>query len=562
MNAAIVLLCVGILYFCAYRLYCGFLAKRLFELDPDRKTPAHTKKDGVDFMPTPRPVLLGHHFASITGAAPIVGPAMAIIYGWVPAMLWVVFGPILIGAVHDLGSLIISIRNEGRTLGDLVKDVIGGRGRVIFLILSICLFILILAAFPIVIATLLMGTPESVFPSFALIPIAVLMGYLMYRVKLPLATVTVIGLALMAVAMFIGVSYPMGQGVSQPTWVALLLVYAFIASVVPVWILLQPRDYLNSFWLYAGLGLLAVSILFVHPTIQADAVRISPPGTENFPLFPFLFITIACGAVSGVHSLIASGTTSRQLNRETDAPMIGYGGMLLEGGMAAVTILACTAGVASREIWRQNYANYGSVNALGGFVNGGATLMNGLGIPLDFARMFIAVTVIGFALTTLDTSARIARFMVAELGAAAKAPLSQNRYFGSAFCCILGFCLASYKVAGKSTGMIIWPVFGVSNQVLACLALLIVSLFLYRARKPIYFTFVPMIFMLAVTIWALILNLRNWVTAGQWPLAAIGVAVLMCEIWLMIEGILALRRMAASALTKLATESSTESLAD
>ncbi len=560
MNAAIVLVGVGILYFCAYRFYCGFLAKRIFELDPERRTPAHAKEDGVDFVPTRTPVLLGHHFASITGAAPIVGPALAIIYGWVPAMLWVVFGTIFIGAVSDFGSLVISVRNQGRTLGDLVKDVIGSRGRIVFLILGVCLFILVLAVFPIIIATLLTNTPESVFPSFALIPIAVLMGYLMYRVKLPLATVTVIGLVLMAVAMLIGVSYPMGEGVSQTTWVALLLFYSFVASVVPVWILLQPRDYLNSFWLYAGLGLLAVSILFVHPTIHADAVRLSPPGAEKFPMFPFLFITIACGAVSGLHSLISSGTTSRQLNRETDAPVIGYGGMLLEGGLATVAILACTAGVASREVWQQNYANYGSVNALGGFVSGGAALMNGLGIPLEFARMFIAVTVIGFALTTLDSSARIARFMVAELGAAVKAPLTQNRYFGSAFCCVLGFCLASYKVAGKSTGQIIWPVFGVSNQVLACLALLIVSLFLYRARKPIYFTFVPMIFMLIATMWALILNLRNWVTAGQWPLVAIGVALFTCEIWLMIEGILALRRMAAGAVTKPQAKTSTDAI--
>jgi carbon starvation protein len=386
------------------------------------------------------------------------------------------------------------------------------------------------------------------------------MGYLIYRVKLPLALVTVIGLALMAVAMFIGVSYPMGGGVGQTTWVALLLFYSFIASVVPVWILLQPRDYLNSFWLYAGLGLLAVSILFVHPTIHADAVRLSPPGAEKFPLFPFLFITIACGAVSGLHSLISSGTTSRQLNRETDAPAIGYGGMLLEGGLATVAVLACTSGVASREVWLQNYADYGSVNALGGFVSGGAALMNGLGIPMEFARMFIAVTVIGFALTTLDSSARIARFMVAELGAVAKIPLSQNRYFGSAFCCILGFCLASYKVAGKATAQIIWPVFGVSNQVLACLALLIVSLFLYRARKPIYFTFIPMIFMLTATMWALILNLRNWVAAGQWPLAAIGVAVLACEIWIMVEGLIALRRMTVGVASKPQTETSADAI--
>lgn len=554
MNAAVVLLVVMIMFFCAYRFYAGFLAKHVFALDPERVTPAHARRDGVDYVPTRRFVLLGHHYASITGAAPIVGPALAVIYGWVPALLWVVLGTIFMGAVSDFGALVVSARNEGRTLGDLVKDVIGGRGRILFLFLGVCLFILLMAVFPIIIAALFIQTPESVFPAFALIPIAILMGVLMYRMNLPLLPVTIIGIALMGAAMWIGMLKPMGSGVSKDAWIAILLVYSFLASVLPVWILLQPRDYLNSFWLYAGMALFIVGIFVVHPTIHADAFRLAPPGAGSFPLFPFLFITIACGALSGVHSLFASGTTSRQLDKETDAPTIGYGGMLLEGMLAVVAILACTAGVASHGDWLNHYASYQAAQGLdaklGAFVTGSAMFLGGIGIREDIGRMLVTVTIIGFALTTLDSSARAVRFMFSELGAAVKIPAAKNRYLGSAICCGIAFFLATLKFADKSTGQILWPTFGVSNQVLACLALLIVSLFLYRARKPIYFTFVPMAIMLVVTMYALLLNLRNWITARQWPLIVIGLAVLICEIWLLIEGMFAMRRLAGAAVVK------------
>ena len=549
MNAALVLLVSMVLFGLAYIFYGGFLAKRVFGLDNSRKTPAYTKEDGVDFVPTNKFVLLGHHFASIAGASPIVGPALAVIYGWVPALIWVVFGSIFMGAVHDFGALLISVRNEGRTIGDLVSDVIGGRGRILFLSMGICVFILVLAVFPIVIASLFAGTPESVVPSFALIPIAILVGFLMYRLKLPLVLVTAIGLVLMGVAMFYGVTHPVGESVSQSTWVGVLLIYAFIASVMPVWLLLQPRDYLNSFWLYLGLGAIALGVFIVRPTIQADAVRMVPSGAENFPMLPFLFITIACGAVSGAHCLFSSGTTSRQIKCETDAKGIGYGGMLMEGFLAVLAILACTAGVASREQWLANYSDYGS--AMGGkleaFIDGSAMFVAGLGIPEHVGRTLVAVTVIGFALTTLDTSARTLRFMMSEFGAVVKLPFSSNRYLASGLGCVIAFFLATYKVTvgGEQVppGMIIWPVFGVSNQVLACLALLVISLFLYKAGKPMLYTLIPMFIMLTITLYALVFSLKTWVASHQWPLVVIGVAVTICEVWLVIEGAIALRKM-------------------
>lgn len=546
MNASVILLAAIALFILAYRFYARHLAQRVFELDATAETPAHAKRDGVDYLPTNRFILLGHHYASITGAAPIVGPALAVIYGWLPALLWVVFGTIFMGAVADFSALVLSIRNHGRTLGDLVKDVIGGRGRLLFLFLGVCLFILLMAVFPIIIAKLLMGTPQSVIPSFALIPIAMLMGLMLYRANIPLVAVTIIGLVLMAGAMFLGVKYPIGQELGQDKWVAILLTYSFIASVVPVWLLLQPRDYLNSFWLYAGLALLVVCIFVASPTIKAPPLRTAPAGAENFPLFPFLFITIACGALSGVHSLFASATTSRQLNRETDAPMIGYGGMVLEGLLAVIAILVCTAGVASAATWNEMYANYGNVQGLAAFVGGSAMFLGSVGIPENVGRMLVSVTVIGFALTTLDSSARAVRFMFAELGGALKIPAATNRYIGSAICCAIAFSLATLKFSDKATGQILWPAFGVSNQVLACLALLIVSLFLYKWGKPIYYTAIPMAIMLVVTMYALVLNIGNWIETGKWPLVIVGFAVLICEVWLMIEGALALRRMAGA----------------
>jgi len=545
-NAFILALLALVLFFVAYHTYGRFFSRRVLGLDPNLPTPAHSKRDGIDFMPANKYVLFGHHFASIAGVGPILGPAIAVIYGWVPAIIWTIVGAILVGGVHDLGALAASVRHEGRSIGDLTEELVGHRARNLFLVLAFFLLAVVLAVFSITMATLFRGCPQSVFPSFALIAIAVLVGLLMYKTNIGLPAATLIGLVLFVLAIWYGTGHPMGEMLSRSSWawILLLLAYAYVASVLPVWLLLQPRDYINSFALYGGLGLMYIGLFIARPEMVAPAVQLHPTGAP--PIVPFIFILIMCGAISGFHSLVSSGTTSKQINTESDARLIGYGSMLVEGALAVVVILACTAGLRSAEVWHTRYADWGSAQSLGAklsaFVDGAAYFISHVGFSENIAKTLVTVTVIGFALTSLDSGMRLLRFIVAEVGERARIAPLNNRFVASAVAVALPLVLATAKFKGQSTGMALVPVFGITNQVFACLGLLVVSVFLFHRKRPSLYTLVPMVFMLVVTIAAMFMKLGDWINERNHLLIAVGLIIFVGEIWLVIEGLLVFSR--------------------
>ncbi len=542
MSAFVLAFLALVLFFVAYHTYGRFFSRRILALDPNLPTPAHRKRDGIDFVPANKYVLFGHHFASIAGVGPILGPAIAVIYGWVPAIIWTVVGAILIGGVHDLGALAASVRHEARSIGDLTEELVGHRARNLFLVLAFFLLAVVLAVFAITMATLFRECPESVFPSFSLIAIAVLVGILMYKTRIGLPAATLVGLVLFGLAIWYGTGHPMGEALSRNSlaWIAVLLAYAYVASVLPVWLLLQPRDYINSFALYAGLGLMYIGLFIARPEMVAPAVRLQPAGAP--PILPFIFILIMCGAVSGFHSLVSSGTTSKQINTENDARLVGYGSMLVEGALAVIVALACTAGLRSAEVWHTRYADWGSAQGMGAFVDGAAYFISHVGFSENTARTLITVTVIGFALTSLDSATRLLRFIVAEVGERARIMPLKNRFLASAVAVALPLALATAKFKGQETVMALVPVFGITNQAFACLGLLVVSVFLFRRKKPVSYTLVPMVFMLLVTIAAMFMKLGDWIGERNYLLITVGAIILLAEVWLVVEGLLVFLR--------------------
>jgi carbon starvation protein len=544
MNAAVLAVAVMLLYALGYRYYSRFLTTKVFKLDASEPVPSRQFEDGVDYVPTPKHVLWGHHFTSIAGAAPIVGPALAVIWGWVPAMIWVTVGTITMGAVHDFSALVVSLRHKGKSIGDIAGSVISPRARTLFLVIISFLIWIVLAVFSYVIGTLFISYPASIFPINIQIIVAVALGWLVYKKGLPIFWPSIVGYVVLLGSVFFGA--PMAEKFSflgqieVGTWVWILMIYSFIASVLPVWLLLQPRDYLNAHQLITGLGLLMAGLLVLRPVIQAPAFNLNPEGAP--PLLPFLFITIACGAISGFHGLVSSGTTSKQISCMTDARPIGYGGMLGEGTLGLMAVLATTAGFASSAEWFEHYASWGAASGLGpklsAFVNGGGTFVAALGVPVDIARTFIAVMVIAFAATSLDTGARIQRLIIAELaGAYGVKPLT-NRYAAAALGIGAALILALTQAGGKG-GLILWPLFGTTNQLVAGVTLLVVSLWLKRAGRPVIYTFVPMILVSTATFLAMLGEVRGHIVAGNWLLASTASLILILDIWVMIEGLAA-----------------------
>jgi len=542
MNAAVLAVLVLALFALGYRFYSRFLADRVFALGRDEPVPSRQQGDGVDFVPTRLHVLWGHHYTSIAGAAPIVGPALAVIWGWVPALLWVTLGTLCMGAVHDFSALVISLRNRGRSIGDIAGTVIGSRARTIFLIIISFLIWVVLAVFAYIIGTLFISYPASVFPINIPIVVAVVLGWMVYRGGRSIVPPSIIGYLILLAAVFYGESFaaafPALAEISVGTWVWILMIYSFIASVLPVWLLLQPRDYLNAHQLLTGLLLLAAGLMVLHPTVQAPAFNPSPEGAP--PLLPFLFITIACGAISGFHGLVASGTTSKQISCMTDARPIGYGGMLGEGALGMMAVLATTAGFATTAEWHAHYASWGAASGLGpkleAFVNGGGSFIAALGIPLETAQTFVAVMVIAFAATSLDTGARIQRLIIAELaGAYGIKPLT-NRYAAGAVGIGAALVLAITQAGGKG-GLILWPLFGTTNQLVAGVTLLVVSVWLRRAGRPVLYTMVPMAVVMLATLLAMVGEVRGHVAAGNWLLAGSGGAILILDLWVLAEGL-------------------------
>ncbi len=646
-----VLIALGsfVLYLVAYHTYGRYLARRIFRIEPERVAPSIEFEDGVDYVPSHRSLVFGHHFTSIAGTGPIVGPAVAVVWGWVPALVWVLVGSIVMGAVHDFGSLVVSMRNRGRTIADLAGDVVTPRVRVLFLIVVLLGLWIVLAIFGLVIATIFKLYPESVWPVWLQIPIAVGLGVWLKRGG-GLIAGTAVAVGLMYGTIVVASQYAWARP-ELPAWITdhlsevgfwtlLLMVYCFVASVLPVQVLLQPRDFINAWQLLIAMGLLLVGLLVSHPPIVADAVNFRPaPATEGGfvpPFIPFLFVTIACGAISGFHCLVSSGCSSRQLRSEGDAQYVGYGAMLTEGFLAVLVILACCAGIGlgtpdgsefaqildhliadgeagtetpfvlhrltGDSAWHHHYATWGGDSGLGNnlapFVTGSANMIESIGISHALAVAIMGVFVASFAATTLDSACRLQRYVIAELagagtmtltseevcaacgyslrGVAAPAPCPEcaatdrrhappppkhgfaqvvgNRYTatGIAVATAAGLALSDaytgdggFAAAGKGA-LILWPIFGATNQLLGGLALLVITVWLVRHNRPAWVTGVPMVFMLAMTGWAIASLVQQFADAeGKVHLLIVGLAMLVLEVWIVVEaGVLLVRGVA------------------
>jgi carbon starvation protein len=555
MPAFVVAAVVAVLFFLGYRYYSAYLASKVYVLDPAFVTPAHEFDDGVDYVPTNRHVLFGHHFTSVAGAAPIVGPAIAVFWGWGPALAWIVLGTIFAAGAHDFGSLVVSVRHKAKSIGTLTGTVINARSRILFLIIIFFLLTLVNAVFAVVIGNLFVANPGAVIPILVEIPLAMGIGQYIYRTKSSALVPSIVGVLVLYALILVGNAFPVSLdglaealGVEQTrnVWVVLLFAYTFVASRIPVWVLLQPRDYINSHQLFIALGVIALGLIVGLNTIAAPVVNDVPEGSPSF--FPFLFITIACGAVSGFHSLVSSGTTSKQLDRDTDARYVGYMGAIGEGSLATGALLAATAGVAaSRAEWEGLYPDFATASggAVGNFVNGVAVFANNIGVPLDLATIFAAVVVISFAATTMDTGVRLQRYVVQEIGELAKVrALSRNLTLATAVAVLIPLAMALLPGGGEAgyTFGVLWQLFGTTNQLTAGLALSVIAVWVTRAGRNPTAALVPLVFLLAMTSWALVLNLRNFIEADQWVLAPLDAIIFVLAMWLIVEAALALRQ--------------------
>lgn len=542
-------------YALGYFVYAKHLARRCFDLDPDAPTPAHALEDGYDYVPSNRYVLFGHHYASIAGLSPMLGPAIAVIWGWLPALLWVVLGTIFIGAVHDFSALVVSMRAKGMSIGKVAEDLIGRRAMTLFHLIIFFLICLGMGVFVHVVAKLFSietvqgvrtatSHPEAVFPTFTLMVLAILSGLLIYKTRVGLFPVTVVSFALVLAAIFIGLRLPEPH-LSGNAWKWILLGYCFIASSLPVWLLLQPRDYINSFLLYLGLGAAYLGLFVLNPEFAAPAHH----DAENSPsLFPFVFIVIACGAISGFHGLVSSGTTAKQINKETDACFIGYGGMIGESLLGLLAVLACTAvaGFASSGAWEEAYASWDVAYALeakiGNFILGSASFVSSLGVPMGVAKAFMSVIVVSFALTSLDSATRLLRFNLAEMAGTIHLPFLKRPVIGSAV------AVGAIGFFAFIAGMPLWALFGSTNQLLGGLTLLAVTVYLMGRKRPTLYTAIPMVFMLVTTITAilgdthrrLLLEEKTWET---YLLLGVGSFILVLALWLCLEALIQIIRM-------------------
>ncbi len=549
MNALIMIGFGALAYLLGYTLYSKYLAEKVFQLNDQNRTPAVEFEDGIDFVPTNRWILLGHHFTSIAGAGPIVGPAIALIWGWLPALLWVVLGAVLIGAVHDFSSLVVSIRNRGLSVGSIIGNYLGNRARLLFLLVILLLAILVNAVFAYVIAKLLVSYPTSVIPSWVVIPLALAFGFSVYRLRLNFALLSVIFVLLLYLFLFLGVNFPIDVkplanllGLTPLMfWILVLFTYTFFASSLPVWLLLQPRDFLNGIQLIVLLALLYLSAVISNPPVKAPLLNLNPEGAP--PFFPFLFITIACGALSGFHSLVASGTTSKQLSKESDARVVGYLGFLGESSLGLATIIAVSAGLYMfGKDFSQFYGSWALAkkNALLSVVEGGANLLTSLGFSRELSRTFIATLIVLFSATTMDTSVRIQRYILNELGVLFNLKPLKNLYLSSLIAVLTSMALVLSREGGKG-GLIFWPVFGASNQLLAGLAFLVSYLYLRQGGRPTKPILIPMLFVMLTTSYAMLLNTFHFLKKGDALLTLTSLLILTFELWIIFETLAYLR---------------------
>jgi carbon starvation protein len=549
-------------YIIMYQLYGKYIGAKIFALSGAAKTPAVEMEDGIDYVPTKKEVIFGHHFTSIAGTGPIVGPAVAVIWGWVPAIIWVFVGSIVMGAVHDFGALIISMRNQGKSISEYTAKYVNNRTKIFFFLIVFLELWIVIAIFGLVIAVVFAAYPTSVLPVWLEIPIAIYLGYLIYKKGANVMTWSILAVIAMYVTVIIGAYVP----IKLPTiagipatggWTILLLIYAFIASTLPVTTLLQPRDFINSHQLVVAMALLVLGVLFAgfggRLDIVAPATRLSPP--ESPPMWPFLFITIACGAISGFHSLVSSGTSAKQVRDEQDSLFVGYGSMLLEGALATLVIIAVSAGIGigytakSGEsftgvaAWTAHYASWAAAgglgNALRAMVDGSANMIASLGISKNIGVVIMGVFVASFAGTTLDTATRIQRYVISELFGSLNLKALTNRYVAT-FVAIVSAMILAFATGASGTGaMKLWPLFGATNQTLAALALIIITLYLKRQGGVKWvFAGIPAVFMAVMTIWALILNQVKFGAGGNMLLTVINICILIIALWIAIEGVI------------------------
>lgn len=573
----------------AYHTYGRWIGTRVFALSKEAVAPSVEFRDDVDYVPTKKSVIFGHHFTSIAGTGPIVGPAIAVFWGWLPALLWVVFGSIFIGAVHDFGALVVSLRNRGQTVGEVAGRLISPRAKLLFLLVLFFALTVVIAIFGLVIANIFAFYPSSVLSVWTAMPLAVAVGWLAYKRSVPLLPLSLVALVLLYLAVYAGAyGLEMPQlrieslgnlGTPVVIWTLVLLVYCYIASVLPVWVLLQPRDYINSHQLFVAMALLVGGLLVAGLTGQTDLTAATPAivpaeqiPSDAPPMLPFLFITIACGACSGFHCLVSSGTTSKQIACETDARFVGYGSMLLEAALAVVVILACCAGLGmgitgpdekqltGNEAWRSMYQitqvetadgsatevvgwkALGLDKKVGAFVEGGANFVAVLGVDRRLAVTIIAVLVACFAATTLDTATRLQRYVIQELGGSLSLPPLKNKHVATSVAVVAGGAVAMIPnaagVPGKG-GLILWPLFGATNQLLAGLAFMVLAFYLLRRKLPVWFAAVPMMAMLLVPGWAMLHQIfADFVPTKNWLLVGFGVVILGLQLWMVSEAIL------------------------
>lgn len=547
--AAIALALVGLsTMVLGYRVYSKFIAETIYKLDPTFVTPAHAMRDDHDYLPTKRTVLGGHHFMVVAGAAPIVGPAIAVVWGWVPAFIWIVVGTVFFATVHDMGAIWASVRNRARSMGALSDDVIGPRARTLFMIVIFLLLLMVNAVFAVAIADVFAATPGSVVPAWSAIAVALVIGVLLYKVGAGILWPTVVGSLVLYGVIFLGESMPVRLpaevlGLAPGAqWIVLLFVYAAIASMLPVWLLLQPRGYINGVQLVVGLALMYGAVVVAAPPLVAPAFNTDvPPGSP--PLVPLLFVTLACGAISGFHGLVGSGTTSKQINAEPSVRFVGGLGALGEGSLALIALIAVSAGFASTTEWRATYHTFGE-GGITAFANGGATILaGGLGLPEAFSRTVLAVMAVLFAGTTMDAGVRLQRYIVQEWGAIHRIPLLEDSYVATlaavGACLVLAFGAGG---AGGTGGLLIWPLFGTTNQLLAGLTLSVISVMLVRLGRSSRYTMVPMVFVMGTALTAALYQLWSLMAEGQYLLLFLDVLIIVAAISVVLEAVAALSR--------------------
>jgi len=561
MDALIVVVLAFAGYIVMYNLYGRYIGRRIFAISGESQPPSVTMEDGVDYVPTKKEVIFGHHFTSIAGTGPIVGPAIAIIWGWVPALIWVFLGSIIMGAVHDFGALIISMRNQGKSISDYTSKYINSRTRFLFFLIVFLELWIVIAIFGLVIAIIFAMYPQSVLAVWVEVPIAMGLGYLVYKKGMGVMGLSIWAILLMYLAVFIGPYLPMKMpaiaGIpATGVWTIILMIYAFFASVLPVTALLQPRDFINSHQLVIAMVLLILGVLaaafFGGMEIVAPAVQTQP--AQAPPMWPFLFITIACGAISGFHSLVSSGTSAKQVRSEEDSLFVGYGSMLMEGALATLVIVAVAAGIGlgyttkSGETltgvaaWTTHYSSWAAAAGLGSkvsaFVDGAANMINTVGIPKQFTLAIMAVFVASFAGTTLDTATRIQRYVLSELFTSLKMEYLTGKYMATFIAVGTAGILAFATGAGGKGALKLWPLFGAVNQTLAALALIVITLYL-KTKGGLKWVVagIPAVFMAVMTLWAAVMNQLKFGSQHNLLLQTINIVIIIIAAWIVIEGV-------------------------